>query len=200
MQTFGMGAPDGKPISINSAGAKILCAKHNSDLSDLDVEIAKLTAAIGEYWRLGGDSSHTVNGRLVERWMLKYIVEVSAAGYPSSGVAHAGDAIVRQIFGLEPVFDQFALHGVVIGSVPRVWNTSVSLEISGPIGEESDIALFSINSLPLLSYVGDCDVGAVFRSIGRIQGMDVSEAAVIRRPKTMVLTSHNARLNLNFEY
>jgi hypothetical protein len=116
VETFGMGAPDGKRISLNSVGANILCRYHNSLLDSLDNAVGELADACGEFWRSGGMHSISINGTLIERWMLKYIFGASAAGYIGGKKMYPDEHAVRQLFGLDPLMDQFALSGVALPS------------------------------------------------------------------------------------
>lgn len=75
-------------IGINSLVSKCLCDKHNSELSPLDAEAGKFFAWLHE---LGSVESKlpngmSINGRLVERWMLKSMVAYLESD--KSGTSH----------------------------------------------------------------------------------------------------------------
>src|SRR5688572_3570734 len=75
--------------------ANILCIRHNRDLSPLDAEIGKLSHA-------GNSASGLVelNGRLVERWLLKTVTNYVASGWGSEVKFEPGEHVVRACFGL----------------------------------------------------------------------------------------------------
>jgi hypothetical protein len=68
-------------ISASAHTAKILCRKHNSDLSPLDTEIKRIRDSFKSFYsfassgfkigHLGPPVSHIINGKLFERWLLK---------------------------------------------------------------------------------------------------------------------------------
>lgn len=64
-----------KLIGINSLQRKILCGKHNNDLSDTD---AAAKQAIDAFEAGGSDT--LLNGDLLERWLIKTAVNLSLGG------------------------------------------------------------------------------------------------------------------------
>ena len=81
-------------MSINSLASKILCQRHNSALSPLDVEAKRLIATILNFDKKLGDSSckgfssaanlltdefKLFNGHSIERWMLKTVYGMFAS-------------------------------------------------------------------------------------------------------------------------
>ena len=201
--SYGMGTPDGKRIGINSAGAKILCGTHNSMLAVLDDEIVTLANATAQHWECPKTASVAINGRVIERWMLKLIVGIAAAGVIDRRPMIASDAAIRQLFGLEPLSERFALYGLSVPSLTREWNRSVSFHALKRPGQEVDMTLFLVNDLPLLAYVGDEDPQGALRSAKSVAGIDVRNAGVIRRPRKMQLRhadSPDAPLTIEFSY
>jgi hypothetical protein len=198
-----MGIPDGKRVGINSAGANILCTKHNSELNVLDDEIATLAHACAKFCDSPRTSSIAVNGILIERWMLKYIIGSCAAGYINSQRMLPATPVVRQLFGLDPIDERFVLYGLIVPLVPREWNRSVSFTAFKRPGHEVDMGLFLVNALPMFTFVGEDDPQEALRSVKDIRGMDVRNASVIRRPRAMQVRqadSLDACLTINFSY
>ena len=200
VETFGMGAPAGKRISLKSVGANILCRNHNSQLNPLDDAIGELADALSEFWRCGGTQLISVDGTLIERWMLKYIFGASSAGYIDGKKMYPDERAVRQLFGLDPIMDRFALYGVALPSVHRIYNTSVSMRALAQFGREVDLCLFAINALPLIAYTGDGDPQEALRSMKVIDEIDVRQAIVKKRPKLMQFDQPEGRLTINFSY
>jgi hypothetical protein len=201
--SYGMGTPDGKRIGINSAGAKILCSRHNSMLSVLDDEIVRLANAAAEHWESPKTGSVAINGSLIERWMLKLIVGIAASGVIDRRPMIASDSAIRQLFGMEPLSERFALYGLSLPSLTREWNRSVSFHALKRPGHEVDMTLFLVNDLPLLAYVGDQDPQESLRSAGSVAGIDVCNAGVIRRPRKVQLRhtdATDAPLTIEFSY
>lgn len=62
-----------RTISLKSAVAKILCGRHNSDLSDFDSEASRLSKfLVSEVYRQPSSrASIKLNGRHLEKWALK---------------------------------------------------------------------------------------------------------------------------------
>jgi len=201
--SYGMGTPDGKRIGINSAGAKILCRAHNAKLSVLDDEIVKLSNATAQHWDSPKTSSVAIDGSLIERWMLKVIVGVAAAGLIDGRRMLASDTAIHQLFALEPLNERFAVYGISVPSIVRDWNRSVSFHAIKRAGHDVDMTLFLVNDLPLLAYTGDGNPQDALRSTEPVLGIDFSDANVIRRPRAMQLQSGEvpgARLTIEFAY
>ena len=91
--------PDG-PIGPDSPKAKLLCRYHNSLLSTLDSEIAKVTDPILDFYSDRVDRSITVSGPLFERWLFKVVINFMAAGYAEIGPWVADVDLVRFVFDL----------------------------------------------------------------------------------------------------
>lgn len=75
--------PDGKFLSPKSFNSKILCKRHNSLLSDLDFEGARLFRALKRYLVSGQGGFYLFSGDDLERWMMKMLVGLVATGAPS---------------------------------------------------------------------------------------------------------------------
>lgn len=80
-----------KVVGIGSATAKVLCKKHNSDLSPLDQEAGNLMGVIREHLRLTAARPKRpispfkiermfVNADLLERWLLKCLINLTTGG------------------------------------------------------------------------------------------------------------------------
>jgi hypothetical protein len=110
--------PDG-PIGPDSPKAKVLCGNHNSSLSILDSEIAKVTEPILDFYNDRADRSLTVSGALFERWLFKVAINFMAAGYAEMTRWAAEEELVRFVFGqirLQPPRGMYML---------REWDTGL---------------------------------------------------------------------------
>ena len=67
IQAFG---DESRVVSKASLTARMLCREHNSRLSPLDAEAARLSDAIKDARAGGIPATHLVNGALLERWIL----------------------------------------------------------------------------------------------------------------------------------
>lgn len=68
-----------KSIGKNSLVSKILCTKHNSDLSELDSTIGKFVSYISKIDKNFTDNTtetlqYTIDGRAIEQWIIKTII------------------------------------------------------------------------------------------------------------------------------
>lgn len=106
-----VGSPDGR-YGISSLTAKILCTKHNSQLSPLDTEAAKLYEAIDAFETSAASQSAptaaevTLDGALLERWFLKVAFGVCKGGVATGQgskitALRNEDALLRVLYGLE---------------------------------------------------------------------------------------------------
>lgn len=89
-----------KIVALSSLTARMLCRGHNSRLSSLDVEATRLSDAI-KAARAGTEHVvHRVNGALLERWVLKVLVNLLASRWTEKGYLPPGPGIVSKVFGL----------------------------------------------------------------------------------------------------
>jgi hypothetical protein len=127
-------------LSIASLTARILCERHNSQLSKLDTEAAKLFRGL-ERLRAGEENGESVaantyiNGDRVERWMLKTLLNGAYSGnFPVPFVrSFAGqlppDEVLQVIYRGAPFA---AGEGLYMGLAPALVNHEVfQLEVVG---------------------------------------------------------------------
>lgn len=106
-----------EPRAVGNARltGKILCRKHNSDLSGLDYSVKQSFDTLDEAWRLYGARSGRTNrswtqrtfkvdGVLLERWFLKTLINLShgdqwAIGEGTHEAGMPNDELVRIAFG-----------------------------------------------------------------------------------------------------
>jgi len=109
--------PEPKLIGIKSLTANILCTKHNSDLSHVDDGGAAAFDAFRQMMRISNIRKgmkgritnvvrHECDGPLLERWLLKTLINISYDGEKPIGegasVGNPTDQLVRIAYGLEP--------------------------------------------------------------------------------------------------
>jgi hypothetical protein len=120
-----------KPIKIglSSLTAKVLCAKHNSDLSDIDTAGAEAFAVLREATGLSNFRSSfpkkrwtikrsRIDGRGLERWFLKTLINMSferdfRIGSDSAAVGVPSRRLVEIAFGLGAFAPGAGLYSVV---------------------------------------------------------------------------------------
>ena len=99
-----------KTVSTAALTARVLCRGHNSQLSPLDSEAARLSDAI-KASRIGSDPvMHQVNGILLERWALKVLVNLLASRWTEKGYLPPGLDIIEKVFGSEPILAPSGLY------------------------------------------------------------------------------------------
>lgn len=94
--------PDGF-IGHDSPKARILCRNHNSQLSELDSEVAKATAPLLDYYTDRIERSVYVSGFLFERWIYKVAVNFMAAGFADNQKWTIDEEIVQFVYGQKKV-------------------------------------------------------------------------------------------------
>ena len=135
-----------KKISIAGLTAKILCTRHNNDLSPVDEGGSKAFSTLKEVGRVTEFRSkykprqwnivkHRINGPLLERWLLKTLINICCdqpcpIGRESSIAGRPTDELVRVAFGLEPFRGRAGLSVVVrIGMQLRFQNSITAVTI-----------------------------------------------------------------------
>ena len=109
IQAFG---DESRVVSKASLTARMLCREHNSRLSPLDAEAARLSDAIKDARAGGIPATHLVNGALLERWILKTLVNLLASRWAEKGQLPPGPDIVAKVFGLSPVLAPSGLYAL----------------------------------------------------------------------------------------
>jgi len=107
--------PDGKVIGIASATSKILCTKHNSDLSSLDSEAKKLSEALDNFHSAeSGSAEVELDGTLFERWLMKVSMGYLAAGHTPLGRRYPSNPnVVAALFGIIPMAPPIGMYSMV---------------------------------------------------------------------------------------
>lgn len=106
---------EAKPVGNAALTAKILCQKHNTELSELDYSIKQSFDTLNEAWELYDarrkiisrrwtQRTFTIDGALLELWFLKTFINISHGGQwvVGAGTHDAGipnDELVQITFG-----------------------------------------------------------------------------------------------------
>lgn len=128
-----------KVVGLSSLTAKILCRKHNSDLSGLDSTAAKAFEAMREMMRLSNVRSglkpriwqvqrYQVDGPKLERWFLKTLINLAFEGeyYIGRDSRQGGQpsrTLVDLCFGRTKFLRPAGLYSVVVGQQIRSTDT-----------------------------------------------------------------------------
>jgi hypothetical protein len=130
VEVFGFDWCKEKPVRVGiaAATAKILCTKHNSDLSEIDDAGRHAFAALREIQRLNSirrklrpqgwtNVRHTVDGPAFERWCLKMLINLCCnwaypIGRDSTVKGEPSDLLVRIAYGLETFRGNAGLYSV----------------------------------------------------------------------------------------
>lgn len=86
-------------LAESALTAKILCRKHNSDLSPLDAEAGELADLLLNSARGNEIGRPELDGLLIERWAFKTLINGLAAGWSDRRKWVPSEPIVRFIFG-----------------------------------------------------------------------------------------------------
>src|SRR5919197_3828938 len=142
-----------KTVGLQSVVSKILCQKHNSDLSPLDHEAGDLFAALR---RFDADLHEDVerpeqehvllSGALLERWLLKVLAGLVHGGTVGSSRLRSGFPWLRILFGLEgwPEGTGFGAY------VPLAQHAFEGIEIeTATVGEEAWGTTFDLAGVSL---------------------------------------------------
>jgi len=117
-----------KEISLSSLTSKILCIKHNNDLSEVDIGGGQAFAIFREMTRLSNVREkmkprlwrvvrHNINGLLLERWFLKTLINISfnkeyPIGKLSDNVGLPTKELVEIVFGIRGFSGRGGLYSV----------------------------------------------------------------------------------------
>lgn len=99
-------------LSESSLTARVLCRRHNSALSPLDAEAGRLSEVLLASARGQEIGRPELNGSLVERWVLKTLINGLVAGWSDRRKWSPGPPIVRSVFGFESIPTGCGLYSV----------------------------------------------------------------------------------------
>jgi hypothetical protein len=134
--------------------ANILCRHHNSLLSPLDETIGKIARFQAEANDKNYQGSIIVKGELLERWLLKTVINNAAAGWAAPVKWLPSASVARAIFGLEPVPDRLGLYsvdGIDPSRRPSGGVSFMPIYMSIPSGKILVGAFVSVHGMPLLA-------------------------------------------------
>jgi hypothetical protein len=125
--------------------SNILCRKHNSLLSPLDEIAGKLSTF---------QASASEEGELLERWLLKTMINSCAAGWAGPRKWLPSPEIVRMIFGHVPIPEGVGLYsvdGIDPLHTPRGGASFFAISGSTSDGPVPIGAYISVNGMPMLA-------------------------------------------------
>lgn len=96
----------------NAEKANILCRRHNSMLSPLDETVGKIASFQAQTSDESFEKSLYVEGELLERWLLKTVINSAAAGWAGQRKWRPSPEIVSAIFGMSSIPDGLGLYSV----------------------------------------------------------------------------------------
>jgi hypothetical protein len=96
----------------NAEKSNILCRRHNSMLSPLDELAGRVASFQAQANEENFEDSLTIEGELLERWLVKTVVNAAAAGWIGSRKFRPSPEIVSAIFGQTPIPHGLGLYSV----------------------------------------------------------------------------------------
>lgn len=143
----------GKPTH-GAEKSNILCRHHNSALSPLDETIGRIAHFLAEANDPSFQGSLIVEGELLERWLLKTVINSAAAGWTAPVKWQPSESVARAIFGLEPIPDRVGLYcvdGIDSPHHPSGGVTFTPIHMRFPQGKMLVGAYVSVHGMPLLA-------------------------------------------------
>lgn len=157
-----------KEIGLSSLTAKILCKKHNEDLSEVDTSGSNAFDSIREMRRIANIRGkvkpkmwniikYSIDGNLLERWFLKTLINISyCKEYSIGGEAENGkpiNEIIKIAYGKSNFSGRAGLYSIV--HVGQQINSTDSFLFSPVIKDKKYIAggLFSFRGFKYLLFL-----------------------------------------------
>jgi hypothetical protein len=195
LEVRGLRPAGGGLIHVGKASltANILCTTHNSLLSPLDSEAAALSRAIARMQE-GESTTHSIKGPLLERWLLKTLINLLAAKWLGRWYVPAPD-LVDIVFGRisfpgnsglyvshntrvnSPKMDRFSVNPLLFGKEPAI--------VGG--------ALMSIGFIDFLLCINSDGIRTLFEAAGEEGISGIEPANLIWRPRQVVLGMESAQ-------
>jgi hypothetical protein len=186
-------------VGLRAAASKILCKRHNEQLSEYDSEASKLSRFL--YTNLLDDpltaAETTLRGDLLEKWALKTFVNLGFIGAldPIDHKRTVPNAqLVRNIFrdrvpaggmGLYFVTGEVSNHEFTVGFS---WNAIRNVTLGGIPAAMT----FTLNNVRFVVSGEPVMAGPKLAKLGTIHGVDYSAAQIVYRPAKVTLASKTA--------
>lgn len=204
--------PQLKKIGISSLTAKILCRHHNSMLSPVDQGGADAFDALREMRRIssirekvGGRFNnvvrHTIDGPLLERWLLKTLINISyngdkPIGRSSTIAGKPSDELVRIAFGQAQFSGKAGLY--IIGMVGMNMHSKDMFKFAPLVkdGHHIEGGVFVFRGHPLLLFLEPEGVPKPLTGL-HIEGYDLGKCAVnfhLQRIKVLSQRKHLSQM------
>ena len=196
---------ESKVVSTANLTARMLCKDHNSRLSPLDVEAARLSNAI-KAARAGSDPvTLRVSGALLERWALKSLVNLLASRWTEMGRFPPGPDIVAKVFGLAPISAPSGLYALLNyqGTAPP---DSVFYAVITSQHESSPHVLgllISLSGMVFALSICRSPLDQVLRGHSPFGPFDTADARTAHRPVRMQMgdrSRENLTLTVEFDW
>lgn len=204
-----------KKIGLASVTKKILCTTHNSKLSILDSEAKYWFDQMREVDRIfavrKGISAKTptvvkyqVNGYLIERWLLKTLINLTAKGTEPIGsdseeFGKPSRKLVGIVFGMEKFTGHSGLY--FIANVGQGIHTGERIKFSALYNDKKYVAggFFDIRGYTFLLLLDDIHIEK-FRKNLFFDGIDYSKAEMNRRIENIRLENKYGYLSQKFTF
>ena len=188
--------PTDRPIPVRLLAAPILCAGHNGKLSPLDAAAGAFVAALRRPVPAHLPTVLEVDGALLERWCLKALLGIAAAGWhrPHRKASHLATApleLAEIAFGLRPFAEGTGLQVVSYSAELPTDEERVSWRLLVSNAEETAIAGLLVGLPPVVLALAllPGDVGALVRQL-RLPGfLDWRDVETAYRPRDAVARS-----------
>lgn len=192
---FGLSWCRDKPVSIGieSAVAKILCSKHNSELSLFDSEAGKLATFLkGAVMRESSETEIRLRGDYIEKWAIKTCLNLGYLGNLSVDQPNRIDPppnLVEYLFQGIPVGDGCGLYFTTGHIAAETWEAGLFWNaIRNRDKPEQVVGMaftlygvrFVVSLLPIRAENKIAD-------LGEIRNYNFSEAKIFYRPTNIVL-------------
>ena len=144
---------DGAPTH-GAEKSNVLCRHHNSLLSPLDATVGRIAKFQADANDKDFSGSINVEGELLERWLLKTLINSAAAGWTAPIKWQPSSSIARAIFGIEPVPDKLGLHsvdGIDPAHRPSGGVSFTPLFVNMGLGKMLAGAYVTVHGMPLLA-------------------------------------------------
>ena len=187
--------PDGQ-YDVGALVARVLCAKHNSALTDLDAHIGKLSSYLHELHAKPATEPFVLDGPKLERWACKTVVSFLVAGWSGGSRRGVDESLVRYVFGLAPPPGGVALFSV--HSAPIDAKSSIEIHVQvlwsgraeGEYGEAAG-AFLSINGLRFFLTLTESGASEIRAGGARLQ---LPETSFRERPIGVSVSSDSGPL------
>lgn len=193
-----LGTNQGRQLGKRALTARVLCKRHNEQLSSLDTTAGQLSGALRALYASQRTTTFSLDGWLYERWCLKVLLNVCTSGWATGRVAFPAQEFVEATFGRRRLNDGAGLYlldeysGRDTGGDRFQWNILLDSHTRSQVCG----IITSLRGFATLLTIRTGNPEPLIRSLGKVRSYDFANVQPQYRPRAVSYKVHETSAQL----